>query len=186
MEIGMMLGEDIGQIRERLDQTNRALRDKLWHASHGAFDVFDLRSGEHMNTRIAAGFLPLLCGAPTLEQARRIYEVLESVGFCTMHDGSCFSIPNYDLTGESLDLKNYWRGPVWIKTNWLLMQGLKRYACHEKATSVRHDIIELVHNWGFHEYFEPYKGAGYGSDNFSWTAALFIDAVVEELESLFS
>lgn len=179
VEIGDLLGEDTARIREWHEQTNRALRDKLWHASHGAFDVFDLRAGERVGTRIAAGFLPLLCGAPTVEQAKRIYEVLESVGFCPMHDGSCFSIPNYDLTGDSLDTMKYWRGPVWINTNWLLMQGLKRYGFREKAESVRHDIIELIRTWGFHEYFDPYKGTGYGTDNFSWTASLFIDAAME-------
>jgi hypothetical protein len=41
-----------------------------------------------------------------------------------MHDDSCFSIPNYSLGGDYLDTANYWRGPVWINTNWLLMQGL--------------------------------------------------------------
>jgi hypothetical protein len=39
----------------------------------------------------------------------------------------------------------------------------------------------LVRNWGFHEYFDPFKdkAAGYGTDNFSWTAALFIDAAMD-------
>jgi hypothetical protein len=182
MELGKILGEDTGGIEEWRAQTGRALRDKLWHGDHGAFDVFDLRANERVETRTAAGFMPLVCGAPTTEQAKRIYEFLESKSFCTMHDGGCFSIPNYDLAGDYLDTTNYWRGPVWINTNWLLMQGLKRYGFGEKTRSVREDIIELVQNWGFHEYFDPYKGKGYGTDDFSWTAALFIDAATEELE----
>jgi hypothetical protein len=40
-----------------------------------------------------------------------------------------------------------------------------------------------VRRWGFHEYFDPYKGTGYGTDNFSWTAALFLDSAQEELEA---
>ena len=80
-----------------------------------------------------------------------------------------------------MDTKNYWRGPVWINTNWLLMKGLERYGFKEKVTSVRHDIIELIKRWGFHEYFDPYQGTGYGTNDFSWTAALFLDAVMEEL-----
>ena len=64
-----------------------------------------------------------------------------------------------------------------------LVDLFRRLKYDEKAKSVRHDIIELVRTWGFHEYFDPYKGTGYGTDNFSWTAALFIDAAMEELES---
>ncbi len=44
------------------------------------------------------------------------------------------------------------------------------------------DIIELVTKYGFREYFDPYKGVGYGTDSFSWTAALFIDAIYETKE----
>ncbi len=179
MEIGKTLGKDTAQIREWYDQTAQSLRDKLWHANHGAFDVFDLRAGEPIGTLTAAGFMPLLCGAPTDAQAKVMYEFLESRAFCTMDDARCFSIPNYNLEGDYLDTSNYWRGPVWINTNWLLLQGLSRYGFQEKAESVRRDMITLVKRYGFYEYFDPYTGKGYGTDNFSWTAALFLDVALE-------
>lgn len=158
----------------------KSLRDKLWHQHHGGFDAFDLRAGKRIETMTASAFIPLFCGAPTAEQAKAIYQFLDSNSFCPMHERHCFSVPNYDLQGEYLDTKNYWRGPVWINTNWLLMKGLERYGFEEKVMSVRHDIIELVKRWGFHEYFDPFLGTGYGTDNFSWTAALLIDAIAEE------
>ncbi|MFQ5914866.1 MAG: trehalase family glycosidase [Nitrospinota bacterium] len=183
IKIGEILGEDMTQIQVWTQRTCRALREKIWDADHGAYDVFDLHAGERVGTLTAAGFMPLLCGAPTEEDARIIYSFLESNSYCSMHDGSCFSIPNYNLQGDYLDTTNYWRGPVWINTNWLLMQGLRRYGFTEKFESVRQDIIELVKRWGFHEYFDPYTGTGYGTDNFSWTAALFLDAVLEERDN---
>ncbi|NIO07422.1 MAG: glycoside hydrolase [Deltaproteobacteria bacterium] len=183
MELGQILGRDTGQLREWYDQTARSLRDKLWHAEHGAFDVYDLRAGEPIGTLTAAGFMPLLCGAPTSEQARIIYEFLESKAFCSMDDERCYSIPNYNLEGEYLDTTNYWRGPVWVNTNWLLLQGLRRYGFHEKADSVARDIIRLVKRCGFYEYFDPYTGKCYGTHNFSWTAALLIDVILQETGS---
>ena len=184
IEIGQALGEDTGQIQDWYDQTSRALREKLWHKKHGAFDVFDLYKGERIGTLTAAGFMPLLCGAPTSEEARLMCEFLDSHAYCTRkgtsQDQRCFSIPNYNLVeGSELDTSNYWRGPVWINTNWLLLQGLRRYGFQGKAESVRADMIELVQRCGFHEYFDPYEGFGYGTDNFSWTAALFIDVALE-------
>ncbi len=178
IRIARVVGEDDGEMREWYQQTSRALRTRLWHAEHGAFDCYDLANHTFIHSQIASAFLPLLCGAPTTRQANRIYQILESNSFCSMHNNHCFSIPNYDLQGEALDTRNYWRGPVWININWLLMQGLERYGFLRKAASVRQDIIELVRRWGFREYFDPYSGTGYGVDQFSWTAALFIDAVL--------
>ncbi|MDA2918790.1 glycoside hydrolase [Desulfobacterota bacterium AH_259_B03_O07] len=185
VEMGKVLGEDTKKIEEWHQQTNRSIRNKMWHELHGAFDVFDMRANEHVGTITASGFLPLLCGAPTQEEAQIMYDFLDSNSFCPMHDATCFSIPNYNLEGDYIDTKNYWRGPVWINTNWLLMDGLRRYGFNEKADNVKHDIVDIVRLWGFHEYFDPFKekGIGYGTDNFSWTSALFIDAASELLES---
>jgi glycogen debranching enzyme len=96
-----------------------------------------------------------------------------------MHNRNCFSVPNFNVENAQFDRQKYWRGPVWININWLLMHGLRRYGFHEKAESVRQDIIELVRRFGFYEYFDPFEGTGYGSNSFSWTAALFLDCVLE-------
>jgi mannosylglycerate hydrolase len=36
-------------------------------------------------------------------------------------------------------------------------------------------VLELVAANGFREYYDPDGQRGYGSDRFSWTAALFLD-----------
>ncbi len=180
-ELGEMLGEDVTRIRDQAARTNRAMNDKMWHEKHAAYDVFDLVAQERIGTITASGFMPLLSGAPRREMAEEIYRTLDSNAFCPMHDGSCFSIPNYNVEGDFFDPDNYWRGPVWVNTNWLLRHGLERYGFTEKADRVREDVLELVRRWGFHEYFDPYQGTGYGTDDFSWTAALFIDAASDLL-----
>jgi hypothetical protein len=61
----------------------------------------------------------------------------------------------------------------------MLAQGLRRYGYTLKADSLQKDLLQLPLRFGFHEYFDSFDGTGYGSDNFSWTAALFIDLVHE-------
>ncbi|MFQ5465230.1 MAG: DUF547 domain-containing protein, partial [Thermodesulfobacteriota bacterium] len=100
-------------------------------------------------------------------------------GFCALHQGNCFSVPNYDTTKEGFQRENYWRGPIWININWMLMKGLRRYGFTQKADSVAKDILELPIRFGFHEYYDSFDGRGYGSADFSWTAALFIDTAFE-------
>ncbi len=160
----------------------KAIRERLYNPEHDMFDFYDLVEKRLVDVETAAGFMPLLCGAPTKEQADKIYSYLNSKSFCALHQGNCFSIPNYDTEKEDFDRLNYWRGPVWININWLLMQGLRRYGYHQKADSVAKDILELPMRFGFYEYFDSFNGRGYGSSNFSWTAALFIDTAYETYE----
>jgi hypothetical protein len=42
---------------------------------------------------------------------------------------------------------------------------------------MKKDLAQLPIRFGFHEYFDSQTGEGYGSDNFSWTAALLIDLI---------
>jgi hypothetical protein len=83
------------------------------------------------------------------------------------------------MTKDDFDPRNYWRGPVWININWMLSQGLKRSGYTEKADAMKRDMIQLPIRFGFHEYFDSQTGRGYGSSDFSWTAALFLDLVYD-------
>jgi len=64
---------------------------------------------------------------------------------------------------------------VWVNTNWLVLQGLRGIGADDLAAAIRRQTIQLVNHHGFREYFDPFTGEGYGTDSFSWTAALVID-----------
>ncbi|MEE9594818.1 MAG: trehalase family glycosidase [Candidatus Hydrothermarchaeales archaeon] len=178
--IGSILGADTSEISDWEKQTAKAINRKLWHKGHGIYDDYDLTADELIEVDTAAGFTPLYAGVASKSQAQKLYNYLDSNSFCSMHNGKCFSVPNYNLEGKYFESANYWRGPIWININWMLYQGLQRYRFEDKARSVRADIIELVKRFGFYEYFDPIKGRGYGSKDFSWSAALFLDCVYEE------
>ena len=178
-QIGGILGEDTSEIKDWERRTKKAINSKLWHRGHGIYDDYDLKADEMIEVDTAAGFCPLFAGVPTKSQAQRLYDYLDSGSFCAIHNKKCFSIPNYNMEGEYFDSANYWRGPIWLNMNWMLYQGLRRYGFEDKAESVKADIIELVKGFGFYEYFDPIKGRGYGSKDFSWTAALLLDVIYE-------
>ena len=75
--------------------------------------------------------------------------------------------------------KRYWRGPVWINCNWIIYQGLKDKD-KKFANLVRRKTIDLVKKSGFYEYFNTNNGNPYGAKNFSWTASLFLDLILEK------
>jgi hypothetical protein len=181
--IAEIIGESPEMPQSWAKKTAEAIREKLWHEEHGIFDAYDLVSGQLIEVDTAAGFMPLYGGAASREQAKRLYDRLNSCSFCALHQGNCFTIPNYDTQKEDFDRSNYWRGPIWININWMLAQGLRRYGYTLKADSLQKDLLQLPIRFCFYEYFDSFNGKGYGSDNFSWTAALFIDLVEEFYES---
>ncbi len=183
VEIARLIGASPDQALSWAEQTGSAIRQKLWHPEHKIFDCFDLVADMPIDVDTSAGFLPLFAGAASKEQAEDLYKRLDSTSFCALHQGNCFTVPNYDTQQEGFDRANYWRGPVWININWMLAQGLRRYGYTLKADSLQKDLLQLPIRFGFHEYFDSFDGTGYGTDNFSWTAALFIDLVHEFYET---
>jgi hypothetical protein len=178
-EIGEALNEDISEIDEWIALSTSGISKDLWCADCRKFEPFDLVGGDHIHAATAASFMPLFAGAASKIQAEILYDTINSLSFCALHQGNCFTIPNYDMTKKDFDPKNYWRGPVWINVNWMISQGLKSYGYREKADDMKQDILQLPIRFGFHEYFDSHSGKGYGSAGFSWTAALFIDLVTE-------
>jgi hypothetical protein len=182
-EIAKLIGESPDQALSWVEKTSAAIRQKLWHPDHKIFDCYDLVADAPIEVDTSAGFLPLFAGAASREQAEGLYQRLDSASFCALHQGNCFTVPNYDTQADGFDRTNYWRGPVWININWMLAHGLRRYGYTLKADSLQKDLLQLPIRFGFHEYFDSFDGTGYGSDNFSWTAALFIDLVHEFYET---
>ena len=76
---------------------------------------------------------------------------------------------------EKLVANCYWKGPMWININWAIYCGLKKHGFNTWATKIREQILQIVAEQGFYEYFHPITGEGLGADNFSWTAALVLD-----------
>lgn len=179
VRVADILGKPYGEQAEWHRMTRRAISERLFHREHGTFDFLSLKEGRLMEVDTAAGFMPLYAGAASREQAGVLYSRLDSMSFCALHQGNCFTVPNYDTRKEGFERLNYWRGPVWININWMLMKGLRRYGYHQKADSVAKDILQLPARFGFREYYDSFNGMGYGAGDFSWTAALFIDTAYE-------
>lgn len=184
LEIGRIIGEDVTEVEVWQQTTSKAIQEKMWCPACRKFESIDLVAGEHIHTATAASFMPLFAGAASKEQADTLYETMNSISFCALRQGNCFTIPNYDMTMEDFDARNYWRGPVWININWMLSQGLKEYGYREKSDAIKRDMIQLPIRFGFHEYFDSHTGKGYGSPGFSWTAALFLDMTYEYYEKV--
>jgi glycogen debranching enzyme len=179
-EMAHILGEDPSTFEERAQRSAQAIDSKLWDEEHGIYLDFDLVVGRQIYAYVAPNCVPLFAGIPNETRVSRMVETMESTGF-GLEATDYYPVPSYDGYGFGFSPVQYWRGPVWININWFLMHGLKRYGFDEHAERLRQAIIELCQKGGFCEYFDPLTGTGHGSDFFSWTAALLIDVLIEDL-----
>jgi glycogen debranching enzyme len=178
-EIACELGEDPSPFEDRAGRNALAMNRKLWDEERATYLSFDLVEDRPLKVYTTPGFLPLFAGVPDGEQARRMVEALESPSY-GLGDESVKAVPSYDRFGYGFSRDRYWRGPVWINVDWMLMHGLRRYGFEEQADHLCRTIVDLVESEGFHEYFDPASGRGHGSGFFSWTAALLIDVLMDE------
>jgi hypothetical protein len=181
-QIAALLGEDPKPLEERARKTAHAMNEKLWDEQHGIYLGFDLAAGCPLQVYVAPNFVPLYAAIPDEGRAARMVSTLENAGF-GLSDEGLTPVPSYDRYGFAFFPTRYWRGPVWVNINWLLMRGLQRYGYEEQAQRLREIIVSLCTDQGFYEYFDPTTGFGHGSDLFSWTAALFLDVVLEDRTS---
>lgn len=179
-EIASVLGEDPGPFRQRAQRVAEAINRRLWDASRALYFDYDLVLERPILVRAAACFTPLFAGIPDGLQAAQLVSHMEASGFFNW-DGSCYSVPSYDPNGLGFSPVQYWRGPIWININWLLIEGLARYGYIEHAAHLCRTVRLLVERHGFYEYYHPYTGEGHGSKQFSWTAALVLDLLARRL-----
>jgi hypothetical protein len=179
-EIARVLGEDSAPFEAWAERTRQAINAKLWDQEHAIYVDFDLATGTPIPAHVAAGFAPLYAGIPSPARAQHMYAYLNSPAFCRL-DEETYPVPSNSRLAPDFSPMRYWRGPVWINVDWLLYQGLERYGFDAYAARVREAIVELVQQHGFYEYFNPHTGAGHGTDQFSWTAALLLDVLYREM-----
>jgi glycogen debranching enzyme len=87
-----------------------------------------------------------------------------------------FILPSTPKSDPAFDPNGFWRGPIWMATNWIVFKGLKNYGFHLEAQSLLESSLKLLEKSGFREQYNPLTGEGYGARNFTW-GGLVVDMV---------
>ena len=178
-KIGKLLGENVNEIRSKRIQLKVSIQNKLWDETSKSYGDYDIFNQCLIVKDTIANYAPLFVGIPTNDNAEQLIRRLISPSKYWPEDG--FPLPSVAMSESEFNPNNYWRGPVWINMNWLILKGLKLYGYSSKASELLEKTIELIRYHGFYEYFNPITGAGRGTDQFSWTAALLIDLIEQYL-----
>jgi neutral trehalase len=154
------------------------MRSKLWDAKTGFFYPYDLRNERRIQIRTSSGLLPMFAGVCDQVQSNSLVKQM-TMSFAPNEQWRLCASTAFEE--PAFDAMKYWRGPIWINVNWMLFHGLRRYGFADVAERIKRDTLNLYHDVGPFEYFDPRPvseaGAslGLGADLFSWSAALAID-----------
>lgn len=174
---------------------NARMNELLWSDSERLYLDRDILTGGCTGISASSGFLPLICGAPSREQAERMLANLnDPETFATP-----FRVPSISRACRAFYRKDMWRGPVWININWLIAFGLERYGWTEEARKLREETVREVEKFycKYGTFFEFYddrgecdppelmrKGSCSPSDpyhqvfhDYGWSASLYIDMI---------
>jgi neutral trehalase len=180
--------------REKHSSLCALINERLWNESEGFYFDYDVDKNEISTVMASSGFLPLICGAASREQAQKLAGHLR--------DPETFGtpFPVASIAAKSMEFyqKDMWRGPVWININWLIAYGFRRYGMDDVAEYIiSESMTELERackKYGaFFEFFDdrkeldppmlmrkgknapevsPYHQAFF---DFGWSATLYVD-----------
>jgi hypothetical protein len=175
-EIAALVDEDPAPFWAAARRIHDGLLAHLWNEPARRFLTYDVRARRHIPKESIDSAIPLLDPELPETVVDSIVADLASPHFDPPPGVEHYLIPSFDLRGSEFDRRRYWRGPVWINTDWLVWRGLLQHG-RALADEVEGSMVRLVEHSGFREYFDPFSGEGYGSLDFSWTAALLIDVL---------
>ena len=170
-EIAKSIREEIPEELADSIAKSRKTFEELWDPYSGQYYSRDFITHALLKEPSIATLMPLYAGSISKERATELVRLLEN----EHQFGPAYPVPSAPISSPWFHAKRYWQGPSWVNTNWLIIDGLKRYGFHEHAAALTESTLEMVQKSGFAEYFDPLTGEAAGTDNFSWTAALTID-----------
>lgn len=176
IKIGAFLGEDLQELIEWNEWTTYSFNDKLWNEKTATFHPYDFRQSNLSTENSLLGYLSLISGIPTQDQAECMLKKLES---STFNREGFFLCPSHEIPKAHFDFNKTGNAAILPCLNWLLYYGLIRYDMYEMAEKIRRDTLFLIGEYGFCHAFDSRKDAlanlGIGKPNNPSTAAVLID-----------
>jgi len=171
LHIAKSIQEEVPEELQKRIKLSRTAFEKLWDPYSAQYYSRDFITHSLLKEPSIATLLPLYAGSISAERAAQLVQLLENEQLF----GPAYPVPSVPISSSWFQPKRYWQGPTWVNTNWLIIDGLKRYGFKDHAAALTESTLEMIEKGGFSEYFNPLSGDAIGGKNFSWTAALAID-----------
>jgi neutral trehalase len=172
--IGHELGDAAAEKRyaKKAEDLKAVVQKKMWSSRDGLFLNIDSRTGRRIKVKAWTSFTPLWAKLATQAQAKTMIErhLLVPGEFWAKHGVRTLAAtePAYRPTD------GYWRGPIWVISNYLVMRGLLNYGYKAQAVELADKTTELLvadyrATGGMNECYDPDAGTPTAGGHFlSW------------------
>ena len=175
------LGEPTGEIDAWMNKMKQSFQERFWNEERGLYFDYDLRNQHRIEMNSVFTFAPMYAGLCSEQQAQRmITEHWQNPQEYGTGRKLVYQATTLSMSEPTWEPRRYWRGPVWIIMNWLLLQGFNQYGYSDIAEDLRQSSLKLMTKSGFREYYDPLDGTGCGTTSFSWPAAITLEMLKPE------
>ncbi|MFO8102364.1 MAG: trehalase family glycosidase [Dehalococcoidia bacterium] len=154
--------------RNRGRDVGKAILEECYDNATGLYYDIDVNNNSFIGQPSISSLMPLaLSNVPRSRLEAMIRHLTDTSEFWLP-----FPVPSVPRNGRHFEPQNQrylWRGPTWINTNWLLVNGLKKHGYPELADAIAESSRKLVAQSGFREYYNPLTGEGGGEKDFGWS-----------------
>jgi neutral trehalase len=174
--------DDADVYRTKAAELAARVRSTMWSDADGLFLNIDARTGRRIAVKSWTNFVPLWAGVATNAQAGRMIRdhVLNAKEFWSDYGIRTLAAtePLYDATS------GYWRGPIWVLSNYLVMHGLAHYGYRVEARQLAERTVRLLvrdirTSGGMNENYNPETGVPAAAGHFvSWN--LLAEHMIQE------
>lgn len=198
----LKLTADAGILQARAEKLRRAILAECWDPIDRFFYSVDVQcrdardkyipkefpkgmdmewSSLPLKIKSFTGFLPMWCGIAASEQARDLVErhLKNPAEFAAV-----WGVPSLSKAekmyspGTNSSNPSNWLGPVWIISNYMVYEGLRRYGYNTEAAALADNTTRLLANdlkrtGTLHEYYNPDTGApNFNAGFLSWNTLI--------------
>lgn len=147
--ISAFLGEksDAARFRGEHAEMNKRINDRLWNTRLNCYcsRFWDDASPDVFLTRLTPmNFYPLSAGAPNKDRAHRALQVLTDPA----KFWGRYLLPTLAYDDPDYHQQEYWRGDVWGPPNYIMWQGIEKYAPPPRIAEYAERNVDLfMRNW---------------------------------------
>jgi hypothetical protein len=169
---------DAAQFRSEHDAMNRRINEHLWNEKLGLYcsrfwGQPGGTDGEFLTRITPMNFYPLIAGVPDSGRAKQVMAALTD----PHRFWGTWVLPTLAYDDPDYHQQEYWRGDIWGPVNYLVFQGLQRYASPEQRTDfARKSVTLFMKNWAPQklcgENYLSTDGAQNRDPHYTWGALL--------------
>ena len=168
VEVSKKFNLDFTDLKNKISKSEESLI-KFYKDEDQSFFSYDFKNHNLIKVDAISNYFILFANLENQEINNKVIDKLKK--YNSQKD---YFFTTVNPKDKNFEETRYWRGPVWINSNWIVYQGLIN---KDKIFSslIKNKTLELLENKKFHEYYNYKTGECLGANNFSWSAALYLD-----------